>query len=109
MNFDPFQEEPELMAPGPVEAIRRLFGQSVQLVIGSANESCIPVPLRGGSRNKFLGGPTEHVVAAGKVLWPLYSPSGSVYQRVCGRKCQRMPRPANDYHTTTFRINLAII
>jgi len=44
--------------------------------------------------------------SAGKVLWPVYSPSGSVYQRVCDRKCQRMPRPANDYHTTTFRITL---
>jgi len=63
MNFNALDEEPEILAPGPVEALRRVFGQSVQLVIGGANESCIPLQLRGASRNKSLGGPVDHVLA----------------------------------------------
>ncbi len=82
-----------MSAIGPEKAVASAMAQSREIPWGSLYH--VPGSLVFGS--------------AGKVLWPLYSPSGSVYQRVCGRKCQRMPRPANDYHTTTFRINIAMI
>lgn len=63
MNFNAMDEEVELMAPGPVEAIRQRFGPGVRLVIRGANEVCIPAQLRGASRKEFEVGPVEHVVA----------------------------------------------